>query len=171
MISLRVLFTNFQKSEVSNDDYLKEFQARVATLDDYNAIILDLIPCLLKDEVKEKYIKDIKSENEMELKAAKESVKKKTSAALLLIATDYGRYGEVRNHFHQSKAMGTNNYPRSINETMNVLNIFAKPSKGMNTRKLNYKTDDTEVAFTQGKDLAELTCYNCGKRSLCKDEP
>ena len=57
--SLRVLFINFQKSEVSNNHYLKEFQVTVATLDKYNANVLDLIPCLLKDEVKEKYNKDV----------------------------------------------------------------------------------------------------------------
>ena len=34
-------------------------QARVTTLNDCNANILDLIPCLLKDEVQEKYNKDI----------------------------------------------------------------------------------------------------------------
>ena len=52
MISLRSLFINFQKSDVSN--YLKEFQAQVATLDDYNASILDLISSLLEEELKEK---------------------------------------------------------------------------------------------------------------------
>ena len=45
----------FQKSDVSNDDYLKEFQVQVAALDDYNENILDLIPCLLEKEMKEKY--------------------------------------------------------------------------------------------------------------------
>ena len=47
---------------------------------------------------------------------------------------------------------------------MNVLNTFAKTSKGINTWKISYKTDGTEVAVTQGKDLAEVTCHNCGKK-------
>ena len=75
MNSLKALFINCQKSEVSNDDYLREFQARVATLDDYDANILDLMPCLLKDEVKEKYNKEVMDASELELIAAKESVK------------------------------------------------------------------------------------------------
>ena len=67
----RALFINFQKTEVSIDDYLKEFQARVATLYDYNTSILGLITCLLENKVKEKYDKDIKNAHEMELKAVK----------------------------------------------------------------------------------------------------
>ena len=51
----RVYDVMFQKSDVSNDDYLKEFQVQVAALDDYNENILDLIPCLLEKEMKEKY--------------------------------------------------------------------------------------------------------------------
>ena len=46
--SLRGLFINFQKADMMNDDYLKEFQGRMATLDDYNANIVDLVPCLLE---------------------------------------------------------------------------------------------------------------------------
>ena len=43
--SLWALFINFQKSDQTNDDYLKEFQAQMAMLDDYNANINDLVPC------------------------------------------------------------------------------------------------------------------------------
>ena len=63
-------------------------------------------------------------------------------------------------------AMGTNNYTRSIDETMNVLNTFAKTRKGVNPRKINYKTEDTEVTFAQAKDLSEVTFYSCGKKVI-----
>ena len=48
--SIRALFINYQKAELSNDDYLEEFQAQVATPDDYNANTLEWIPYLLEDE-------------------------------------------------------------------------------------------------------------------------
>ena len=38
--SLRALFINFQKSDQTNNEYLKEFQAHMATLDDYDTNIL-----------------------------------------------------------------------------------------------------------------------------------
>ena len=83
--SLRALFINFQKSEVSNHDYLKEFQARVASLDNYSTNVLDLIACLLKEEVKEKLNEGVKDANETKLKAAKKNLKKQHCCWLELI--------------------------------------------------------------------------------------
>ena len=74
MKSLRALIINFQKYNVSNDDYLKEFQTRVATLNDYNVNMLDMVPCLLEDDVKEKYNKEVKYATKVELKTARENV-------------------------------------------------------------------------------------------------
>ena len=51
MNSLRALFINFQKLDMRND-YLKKFPEPVAMLDDYNANVLDILSCLLKDEKK-----------------------------------------------------------------------------------------------------------------------
>ena len=54
--------------------------------------------------------------------------------------------------------MGTNNYPRSIDETMNVLNTFAKTNKNYNRKIFGLKTDNTtEVAFSQ-KEINEINC-------------
>ena len=50
---------NVQKSDASNDNHLKKFQVHVKTLDDYNANILDLIPCLLEEEVKKNSTKKL----------------------------------------------------------------------------------------------------------------
>ena len=68
-------------------------------------------------------------------------------------------------------AMGTNNYPKSVDETMNILNIFAKRNKTTFRKRTNYKSEGTKVAFAQSRDLSEVTCYHCGKRALCKDLP
>ena len=46
------IFIMFQKSDVTKDDYLKEIQAQMATLDDCNANMLDVTPYLLKHETK-----------------------------------------------------------------------------------------------------------------------
>ena len=128
---------------MSNYDYVKEFKARVATLDDYNANILELASCLLEEGIKGKYNKNVHDANKTELKAATENVRKKTLAAFLLIAADCGWYSEMKNCFKQNMAMGTNNYPTSIDETMKVLKTFATTSKGTKARKINYKTEGT----------------------------
>ena len=52
---------------------------------------------------------------------------------MLLIGADQGCYGSLKNQLQQNMAIGTNNYPKSVDETMNVLNPFAKTSKSMVT--------------------------------------
>ena len=68
--SIRALFINYQKAEVSNDNYLKEFQAFVATIDNYNANILGWIQCLLEDKLKEMFGKEFRKVIEVEIKPA-----------------------------------------------------------------------------------------------------
>ena len=59
--------------------------------------------------------------------------------------------------------MGTKNYPKSVNETMNILNTFAKTSKSNgNPRKGGLKQEKTRVAFVQ-KEGKKIVCYHCGE--------
>ena len=53
--SLQALFINFQKGDQTNDDYLKEFQAQMAMLDEYKANIVGLVPCLIEEILKDMY--------------------------------------------------------------------------------------------------------------------
>ena len=57
-------------------------------------------------------------------------------------------------------AIGTNNYPKSVDETMNILNTFDKTNMTIYGKKNNYKADGMEAAFAQVKDLSEVTCYH-----------
>ena len=72
---------------MTNDDYLKEFQGRMATLDDYIANIMDLVPCLLEERLKEQYNKELVNATGDEVKKGKEYVLKRGSATLLLIGS------------------------------------------------------------------------------------
>ena len=100
-----------------------------------------------------------------ELKKAKEYVLKRGSATLLLISTDWGHYGGLKNQLQQGMAMGMNNYPKFVDETMKTLNTFAKLSKcNGNQRKGTIKQDNTEVAFTQ-KECKKIICYHCGEEN------
>ena len=53
--SLQALFINFQKSDQTNDNYLKEFQACMTMLDDYDSNIMGLVPCLAEETIKEMF--------------------------------------------------------------------------------------------------------------------
>ena len=89
---------------------------------------------------------------------------KRGPETLLLIGTDHGRYGTMKNQMQQNMTMGTNNYPKSIDEIVNILNTFIKTNKNSYAKKNNYRAEGTEVAFTQARDLSEVTCYHCGKK-------
>ena len=54
---------------------------------------------------------------------------KRGLATLLLIGTERNRYGVMKNQMQQNMAMDTNNYPKTVDEMMNILNTFAKTSK------------------------------------------
>ena len=98
-----------------------------------------------------------------ELKKAKEYVLKTGSATLLLIGADQGQYGSLKNQLQQNMSMGTNNYTKSVDEAMNILNTFAKASKSNgNPRKGEIKQDNTKIAFAQ-KESEKIICYHCGE--------
>ena len=94
-------------------------------LDDYNANIVDFVPCLVEETLKDMYNTIVNLATSKELKNAKDYDFKRGSATLLLIGADQGRYGTTKNQM-QKMAMGTNNYPKSVDETTNILNMFAK---------------------------------------------
>ena len=60
------------------------------------------------------------------IKKVKEDVFKRGSATLLLIGADHKCYGPMKNQMQQNMAMGTNNYTKLVDETMNILDTFAK---------------------------------------------
>ena len=66
-----------------------------------------------------------------EIKKAKEYVLKRGLATILLIGEYQGPYGGMKNQMQWNMAMGTNNYPRSVDKTMKFLNTFALTSKNM----------------------------------------
>ena len=83
---------------------------------------------------------------------------------MLLIGADCGHCGTMKSQMQQNMAIGTNNYPKSIDVTMNILNTFAKTNRsGISKKTFQNCEDNTEVAFAQ-KDLSDVTCYHCREK-------
>ena len=60
--------------------------------------------------------------------------------------------------------MGKNNYPKSVNETMKILNTFAKMNKsGIGKKPFQRNNNITKVDFAH-KDISEVTYYECGEK-------
>ena len=109
----------------------------MATLKDYIANIVDLVPCLVEDAVKKlsNIMMDLTMEKQR--REAKEYVLKRGSGSLFFIGADHGRYGAMKNQIKQNMAMGTNNFPKLVDKTMNILNTFAKMNKTSYGKKNN----------------------------------
>ena len=95
--SLCALFINFQKSGQTNNDYLKEFQAQMAMLHDYNTNNIGLVTCLVEETLKKMYNTTVDLVTPEEVKNVKDYVFKRGSATLLLIGAYHRCYGLMKN--------------------------------------------------------------------------
>ena len=94
--------------------------------------------------------KEYSKSTEAEIMAAQESVKEKTSVAILLIGADCAWYWKMRNQFLQNVAMGTNYDLKLIDKTINVLNVFAKTIMQVGQNNKSYvKQEQAKVAYSQ----------------------
>ena len=71
--------------------------------------------------------------------------------ALLLSGSDKNQYGVLKSTLAQHVSMGTNQYPSTVEEMMNVLNAYSKTAKGAQKFKPYSKSanEQTEVVFAQ----------------------
>ena len=97
MISfLKNLLYLYQQPEKMNIEYLKEFKARVKSMDDYRACVLGKFPCLVEDKMMEKFDKTMEVATQQEIEECERAIKKETMATLLLHGADKVRYGGLK---------------------------------------------------------------------------
>ena len=82
--------------------------------DDDNPSMVDFVPCLVEDRVKELHGKRVDQATKKELQVAREYVLKIEWATLLLIYLNHGRCRAMENQMQQNMVIGTNNYPKSV---------------------------------------------------------
>ena len=121
-MSVKNLFYFYQKPETTNDEYLKEFNAWVESIDDFDAYTLGKFPCLVKKKLEKTYNKTIETATQSEIDAYKKMVKKEVMAAVLLSGAAKIHYGRLKSTLAQHMSMRTNQYPHTVEETMNIFN-------------------------------------------------
>ena len=125
--SIKGLFYFYQKLDTSNAEYLKEYKAQVESLDDFESCTLGKFPCLVKKKLSKLYNKTIDEAIEDEIKMSKEGVKKEV---ILISGADKLRYGGLKSTLDQHLSMGMNQYPCTVNKTLNILNTYHTTTKG-----------------------------------------
>ena len=91
-------------------------------IDDLGANVLVKIPCHLKDEIKSIFLINLEESIEDQINKIKKSLEKKISGCLFLIGADQSRYNNMKSTMQLNMVMGTNNYPHSLEERMNIMN-------------------------------------------------
>ena len=81
----------------------------------------------------------------------KEMLKKEVVAASLIHGVDKFLHGGLKGTLAQHMSMETNQYPQSLEETMNILIIYKKTTRMQQHSKTNKKKKDnqTEVFFVK----------------------
>ena len=123
---LKNLLYLYQKPEETNDEYLKEFNARVESMDDYGACMLQKSPCLVEDKMMEKFDKMMEEAMQQEAEECEKAVKKETMAALLLHGADKVRCGGLKSTLSQNMSMGMNNIQGQQKKHSTCLTPIAK---------------------------------------------
>ena len=172
ILSLKNLFYLYQKPEVSNHEYLKEFKARVQSMDDYQTCVLEKFPCLMEEKMLEKYDKSMDEATQAEIIECEKAVKKETMTALFIHGADKIGYGGLKRNLAQNMSMGSNQYPRSMEEALNILNTYSKTTRHQKKGKPTKREDrQAGVAFAQTekstgdkKDIKDVACYHCKEK-------
>ena len=128
---------------------------------------MDIIGCmseLFENEVKQTF-KTVMSEAASEqIKDARKSLKRKVAGRMFLLGADRNRYGDMKNNMQLSMAMRNNNYPDSLEETINIMNMQHQQGRKQHMCKKKEGPQDTELNFGQQADLKEITHYHCGEK-------
>ena len=112
-----------------------------------------MLPCLIEDALKEIYNTKMDQATEEEIRVSREYVFKRGLVTFLLIGADRGQYGIMKNQIQQIMAMGTNNYPKSVHETTNILNLFVKMNKsGTGKKPFQRNENNIEVVSAQKRN-------------------
>ena len=95
--SQKLLFTYYQKDEVSNTDYHREFMAHVETIETYGGVgAIGIVPAFVTQELikikTEGSCLDPKVPTDDKLATAKATVRDEFLAGLMLSGANYNRY-------------------------------------------------------------------------------
>jgi hypothetical protein len=105
--ALKKLFFFYQKPEQSNSDFHEDFMALVEVIEEYGgAGSLTHFPNMIKKELSTKSV-DMDKATTDEMKAAKEAVRDKFLAALMLNGANGSKYNELKRSMAENYVTGT----------------------------------------------------------------
>ena len=131
--SHKLLFTYYQKDGVDNTTYHHEFMAHVETIETYGGvgavrIVAAFITQMLKTMHTEGLYSDPDNPTEVELAAARATVREEFLAGLMLSGANRDRYNALCTKLANQYAFGNDLYPKTVDQCLTMLNCCKDPS-------------------------------------------
>ncbi len=124
---------------------------------------------MIKKELSAKSI-DMDKATTDKMKAAKEAVRDKFLAALMLNGANRSKYNELKRSMAENYVTGTSEYPESPEMVLCILNAYQPPPGWNSNRKKGTQdaggaTEEGAVFAQQGDDAkSHFACHNCGEK-------
>ena len=112
--------TFYQKADQTNGDYAKELLALVRVVETYMRLY-GKEPGMIADIFKKNNITTPSKANREE---AEEEAREQYVACLITNGADNGRYKQLKDALHNQYTMGTDNYPKTIEGAIKILNNY-----------------------------------------------
>jgi len=135
------LFTHYQCDGVDNHTYHREFLAHVETIETYGGVgAIGVVPAFLSMKIKEMAdagtIKDANAPTDNEKRDAIQAVRDEYLAALMLSGSNREKFSDLRNDLKNQYGYGEDRYPKTIDQTLSLLNRWL-PSSTTRTSRTN----------------------------------
>ncbi len=145
---------------MDNASHLKEFQGRVKTVETYGGTF-GQEPRLIKKQLST--AADPNNPTEQEQALAIKKVSNAIQAVLFISGSDSKRYSKLKNTLKEDYAKGHNNYPTTLPQALNLLNIHESTLP----RSYGKPKQEEGVAFVQTSKESDKDktgkCYHCGQ--------
>ncbi len=159
--------TYYQAHDVTNTEYVEHFKALVGVVEMYGGaygrepglVATGLVAQGVRPE-------DVDSADRTAIIKAEEVYRECYLSCMLLRGTDNSRYFQLKVDLSNDMTKGTDNYPKTIVETLRLLTDYVPPPRLQRARD----PDGEELAFIQGeggtprgsKSKGEVECWHCG---------
>jgi hypothetical protein len=159
---------------VTNTEYVEHFKALVGVVETYGGaygcepglVAMELVAQGMKPE-------DVAIADHAAIIKAKEVCRKCYLLCMLLHGADNGRYYQFKVDLSNNMTKGTDNYPKTMVETMRMLTDYIPPPRLQSVRN----PDGKGLAFIQGKGgtsrgpKKDIKCYHCGRKHYKNECP
>ena len=110
-----------QRSNTTNNDYMKQFDAYIKVIESYRGKT-PIQPGLLKSKLTKMGVQDTNNPTQEEKYKPEEEFREEYIAYIMLYEADIGRFGTIRTDLEKKVTCVSDSYPNTKDDTMGIIN-------------------------------------------------